>query len=71
MRKLYSKAVRVTLLWIMLLAGMAVMAGRSAVVLASSGPRPLIACSGPCLTDTDCRNVGCGCGNEGGCMPIK
>lgn len=48
MRKLYSRVVRVTVLWTVLLAGMAVVAGTSAVVLASNGPIQLDVCNTPC-----------------------
>jgi hypothetical protein len=71
MRKLYSRAVRLTVLWVMLLGTMAVVASRSAVVLASSGPSPLIVCSGFCVTDTDCTNVGCYCASGGTCRPLR
>ncbi|HEV2288099.1 MAG TPA: hypothetical protein VGR81_04015 [Candidatus Acidoferrales bacterium] len=69
----YRKLLRVTVFWVVLLGAMAAIAGRSAVVLASSGSTPLIVCSGFCNDQTDCTNPGCYCESQqdgGTCRPL-
>jgi hypothetical protein len=74
MQALSSKMVRIVVLWVALLGAIALAAGRSAVVLASTEPQTLIVCSGFCNDQTDCTNTGCYCEHpdEGGtCRPLQ
>lgn len=63
MRKLYGKVVRIGLLWVAVLLGMAAMAGTSAVVLASGPTPPPVDCSlgSSCWGNVQCGALTCKC----------
>lgn len=72
MRKAHGKVVGLTLLWLVLLSGMAALAGTSTTVLAQNRAQPLFVCSGVCGTPyTTCPKYpdACYCGTNNACLP--
>lgn len=72
MRTLYSKVVRVGLLWMVLLGAMAALTGTSAaVVLAENRAIPAFVCTGTCNQDKPCKfPLACFCDIDNTCQPI-
>ena len=70
MRKLYSKAVRVGLLWIVLLGAMAALTGTSAVALAENRASSAFACTGSCALKACSFPSACYCDDNLQCARI-
>lgn len=69
MRKLYSKVVRISLLWAAVLFIMAAMAGTSWAVLAQAPPPPDCSVGSSCWGGNDCGALTCKC--NGASFPVQ